>query len=310
MAGKSLELGDTFDAVWKTLGPSAARHDVGTRMRPAEHSAGTAERAAVEALARLDFNAAESQRLKVGKTLGVGGMGVVRRAVQTSMAREVAVKTLRDDLDEPDRAALSLLQEAWITGAVEHPNVVPVHDVSMDEDGRPRIVLKRIEGTPWSTQLDDPEGVRHRFGVDDSLEWHLQTLLQVCNAVHFAHCRGIVHRDLKPSNVMVGSFGEVYVMDWGIAVSVADDADGRFPLATESREMAGTPCYMAPEMLGGDAPPVDARTDVYLLGATLYRILAGHPPHRSDTMHALLREVLVSQPEPPRDAPLELVRVV
>ncbi len=93
---------------------------------------------------------------------------------------------------------------------------------------------------------------------------------------------------------MVGDFGDVYVVDWGIAVSVADGGDGRFPLARDSRETAGTPCYMAPEMLGGgSSPPVDERTDVYLLGATLYRILTGHPPHKSQTMHGLLREVLV-----------------
>ncbi len=169
MSENPLELEETFDAVWETLGPAATKQDVAARMRPAGRSADTAERAAMDALARLDLSASGARRLEIGETLGVGGMGVVSSATQTSMAREVAVKTLRDDLDEPQRAALSLLQEAWMTGAIEHPNVVPVYDVSLDDEGRPRIVLKRIVGTSWSTLIGEPDALRDRFGVDDPL---------------------------------------------------------------------------------------------------------------------------------------------
>ena len=301
----SIEFEETFDAVWKTLGPSAQNHDPATRIQPAQATADTAERRALDALAQLS-ELSTTDGLRLGETLGMGGMGIVRGATQLKLVREVAIKTLRDDVEAPDRAALSLLQEAWITGALEHPNIVPVHDVALDDRGRPRIILKKIEGTPWSTLLSEPERLR-ALDVADPLEWHLRTLLQVCNAIHFAHTRGIVHRDIKPSNVMVGAFGEIYVLDWGIAVATRDDRDGRLPLASDAKLMAGTPCYMAPEMLGGDTRPVDARTDVYLLGATLYRILAGHPPHQGRSMHALLREVLRSDPAPVADAPPTLL---
>src|SRR5690606_8689637 len=99
-------------------------------------------------------------------------------------------------------------------------------------------------------------------------------------AVRFAHARGVLHRDLKPGNVMIGNFGEVYLLDWGIAVALRDDGTGRFPLASEATELAGTPSYMAPEMLGREAgPPLSERTDVYLAGAVLYELITGRPPH-------------------------------
>src|SRR5678815_4585974 len=103
---------------------------------------------------------------------------------------------------------------------------------------------------------------------------------RVLNAVRFAHSRGILHRDLKPANVMIGEFGEVYLVDWGIAVSLRDDGSGRLPLAANATEPAGTPVYMAPEMLGRDGlPPLSERTDIYLAGAVLFEIVAGRPPH-------------------------------
>ena len=103
---------------------------------------------------------------------------------------------------------------------MEHPNIVPLYDVDLDDDGQPLVVFKRIEGETWRVLLDDSEAVRRRFGVVDVLEWHLRTLMQVCTAVHYAHRCGIVHRDLKPDNVMIGDYGEVYVVDWGIAVAL------------------------------------------------------------------------------------------
>src|SRR6185312_16743575 len=112
-------------------------------------------------------------------------------------------------------------------------------------DGSPIIVLKRIEGVEWSTLIADPAEVERKFGATDLLAWNLGILMQVLNAVRFAHHRGVLHRDLKPSNVMIGDFGEVYLLDWGIAVSLRDDGSGRFLLATDATELAGTPCYMA-----------------------------------------------------------------
>src|SRR5262249_52505984 len=149
------------------------------------------------------------------------------------------------------QATLGLLRESWITGGLEHPNIVPVHDLTVDESGRPRLLLKRIEGLPWSEVLHDAEALRQRFASDDPLDFNVRVLMQVCSPVNFAHRRGIVPRDLKPQNVMIGEFQEVYVLDWGLAVSLVDDGSGRLPLAADVDEMAGTPAYMAPEMLGG-----------------------------------------------------------
>jgi len=262
---------------------------------------------AVEALQHLGAGLGETgaERLVLERTLGAGGMGVVHLATQTTLGRKVAVKTLRPEHVADDAARLQLLREAWVTGALEHPNVVPVHDIALDGKGQPVIVLKRISGTAWSQLIGDPDEVARRFEARDVVEWHLRTLMQVCNAVQFAHERGILHRDLKPDNVMIGDLGEVYVLDWGIAVSLVDDGSGRFPLASEAEHLAGTPLYMAPEMLRGDRAPLSARTDVWLLGAILYELLSGLPPRAGATVAEIIDRV--DEPIAPVEAaPAEL----
>jgi serine/threonine-protein kinase len=233
-----------------------------------------------------------AERLQLGATIGQGGMAIVRKATQMALHREVAVKTLRTDAT--DEAAPRLLREAWITGALEHPNIVPVHDLGSDERGRPLLVLKRIEGEPWQPKARD-------------LEDNLATLMQVCHAIAFAHSRGIVHRDLKPDNIMIGRFGEVYVLDWGIAVAMRDDGSGRLPLAAESREVAGTLAYMAPEMLGGAT--VSEQTDVFLLGSILYEIIEGKAPHLLESIGASISSIARCEPALSPDVPAELVTI-
>ncbi len=242
-------------------------------------------------------------RFAVTRVIGEGGMGVVHLAEQRSLGRKVVLKSLREQAQSEENT-LRLLQEAWVTGWLEHPNVVPVHDVTLDSEGRPLIVLKRIEGETWSDLMGDAEAVRKHFGEDDLLEWNLRLYMQVCNAVHFAHSRGILHRDLKPDNVMIGTFGEVYVVDWGIAVSLHDDAEGRLPAAQGITGVAGTPCYMAPEMLTGDGADLSEATDVYLLGAILHEILTGQAPHRGETLPEVLQSVSLGPPPPDGPAPL------
>ncbi len=221
-----------------------------------------------------------------GGTLGQGGMGLVRAAVQNRLARKVAVKSLRSEA-KPE-VARALLHEAWITGALEHPNIVPIYDVVLDEHQLPQVVLKRIEGTSWTELLDDPALLPDT--VDDVPAFHIEILIAVCRAIEFAHSRGILHRDLKPDNIMIGSFGEVYVLDWGIAVSLEDDAGGRFPLARDQQLPSGTPLYMAPEMIG-DGSRLCPETDVFLLAGLLFRILAGHPPRLGESLAEILAEV-------------------
>lgn len=219
----------------------------------------------------------ETPDLEIVGVLGEGGMGRVHLARQHSLSREVAVKTLKADASAAVRKAL--LREARITGSLEHPGVIPVHALGADEAGRPTLVMKRVSGTDLATQL----GGKPCSG--EQLMTTIDVLVQVCRTLEFAHSRGVIHRDVKPDNIMVGAFGEVYVLDWGIATTTEDA--GRGPLV-------GTPVYMAPEMARGDR--VDARTDVYLLGATLHEILTGRPLHDGTTMIDVMRSAIRSAP--------------
>lgn len=222
------------------------------------------------------------QAFVVGEKLGEGGMSVVRRGVQRSLGREVAIKSTREHAS-PGR----LVAEGRITGALEHPHIVPVHDVVQDRDGALHIVLKQIDGLPWSDVMHDPGEALERFGVEDLRAWNLDVLEAVARAVEFAHAQGILHRDLKPDNVMVGGFGQVYVVDWGVAVRVDDlRAD---PAA--HRRIVGTPRYMAPELAQGRVADQGPATDVYLLGAILYEIVTGMGPHLGFGIRAILERI-------------------
>ena len=242
--------------------------------------------------------------LTLGDTLGTGGMGIVRRGTQAVLDRSVAVKGLRADRRDP-HSVVRLLQEAWISARLEHPNIVPVHDVGRDEDGTPLIVMRRIEGVGWQDLADDAAVVRERFGAEDLLEWNLRVLMQVANAVHFAHSRRILHLDLKPANVMIGAFGEVYLVDWGLAMSLDPDEE-RLPRAVDNDEIVGTALYLAPEMLTADGSWLGPHTDVYLLGACLFELLAGHPPHLGASHIAVFFNAATRDPSLPEDAPSEL----
>jgi len=257
-----------------------------------------------------DTHATARRHYELGERLGVGGMGVVRGARQVVLAREVAVKTLREDMRDPLHAA-RLLREAWVVGALEHPNIVPIHDLRLDDDGFPLLVQKRIDGVAWSKLLADPDAHAEARRGEDPLVWNLRVLVEVCRALRFAHRRGIVHRDVKPQNVMLGELGEVYLVDWGVAVSLRADDAGLLPMAREARAMAGTPAYMAPEMLGGsEGHRISVRTDVYLLGATLCELVCGSPPHRRSSVDEMIGAILASEPKLPANVPGELGRLI
>lgn len=223
--------------------------------------------------------------LVVVKPLGEGGMGVVQLARQASLARDVAVKRPRPGaLDAGEVAAL--LAEAVTTGSLEHPNIVPIHALGLDPEGRPLLVMKRVEGVSLRTLALDPQHPRWSAVSGDRTTFYVELAIRVCDALAFAHRHGVVHRDVKPDNVMIGEYGEVYLLDWGIAIR------GDSP----SRGIAGTPAYMAPEMLRMGDAPIDARTDVYLLGATLHECLTGRPPHAGKTIEAVLLSIARSEP--------------
>jgi serine/threonine-protein kinase len=239
----------------------------------------------------LDVGAADDQdEYRVVATLGEGGQGRVLLAWQASLVREVAIKTLKDAAST--RAARALIGEARLTGSLAHPGVIPVHALGVDAEGRPVLVLKRVDGVDWETLLTtrDHPAWAHRLGPDgDFLDAQLEILARITEPLELAHHRGIIHRDIKPANVMLGEYGEVYLVDWGIATS-ADPNE----LPDEPSTLVGTPAFMAPEMATG--APVDARTDVYLLGATLHYVLTGTHRHEGSTLAAVLYAALASEP--------------
>ena len=242
----------------------------------------------------------------LAEVIGTGGTAVVRRAHQASLDREVAIKT--PHTAHTPGAVARVLQEAWVTGALEHPGVVPVHDLVVDEAGCPHIVMRRMEGWTWTELLNHPEAVTTRFGARDVLEWHLRVLMTVAATVHHAHGRGVLHRDLKPDNVMVGPSGEVCVLDWGIAVAIDDRAAHRLPRAAEQVRLAGTPHYMAPEMARADGAALGVPTDVYLLGSLLYAVLARRPPHVGPDVQAVVDAAATELPPVPA-GPARLVAI-
>ena len=233
--------------------------------------------------------------LRITGELAEGGMGVIHLGEQAALRREVAVKALKPDGDDDDAIA-RLLAEARITGIVEHPNIIPIYSLQPDEESRPLMVMKRIHGVTWRALIRDPEHPAFPTDARDKLEWHLGVLMNVCDAVHFAHSRGILHLDLKPDNVLIGGYRDIYVADWGVAASVDESHRGWLPMADELREIVGTPHYMAPEMVDRASSVLTRRTDVYLLGATLYELLTGQPPHRADNVRDVLLAAYESRP--------------
>jgi len=257
----------------------------------------TRDEAALQALPEIAIEATEAAgaELELGETIGEGGMGLIRSAVQVPLARDVAVKSVRPERIAPE-TTLALLREAWVTGSLEHPNVVPVHTLGRDDSGQPLLVMKRIEGVAWDRIIRGADGDPTRSGAHDPLGRDLDILIAVCNALAFAHSRGVVHRDVKPENVMVGPFGEVYVLDWGLAVTVDESSKYGIPRAADIRGIAGTPHYMSPEMVVGDATRIGKASDVYLLGAILHEILTGTHRHYGRTLMDVLKASKNVQP--------------
>jgi len=215
----------------------------------------------------------DTTRYAVGNLIGKGGMGEVFAATDRQIGRQVAIK--RTKTLGSDRQLARFFREALIQGRLDHPAIAPVHELGVDQDGHPYFVMKKLAGTTLAEQIADR---RPREAL-------LRAFVGVCLAVQFAHERGIVHRDLKPSNVMLGEYGEVYVLDWGIAriVGVADEPDTTATIApadeTAPGVMMGSPGYIAPEQIRA-AKDADARADIYSLGCVLFEILAGESLHR------------------------------
>jgi serine/threonine-protein kinase len=223
--------------------------------------------------------------------LGAGGMSRVYRVRDQTLGREVAFKVLRPELSKEGAAIGRFVEEARITAQLEHPNIPAVYALSADQKKTTCFTMKVLEGLSLQQMLEENE----REGVD-GLFAALDVLVRVCDAVAFAHSKGVLHLDLKPSNVMVGEFGAIYLVDWGLAMRKAN-------LPTKEKDDGssfGTPAYMPPEQARGQNYAIDERSDIFALGGILYRILAGRPPYVDKTANgtrALAIEGVVKPPD-------------
>jgi serine/threonine-protein kinase len=228
---------------------------------------------------------------EVVEELGHGGMGVVYRAFDPDLQRRLVVKVLREDHKGRSDLEHRFLEEAQLTAQLQHPGIAPVHEVGRLADGRPFFAMKLIQGRTLAERL------RARRDVTDGRTAWLAVFAQVCQAVAYAHSRGVLHRDLKPSNIMVGAFGEVQVVDWGLAKVLRRGGEGQVSAAgpepatiatvrtqaagwsSQAGSVLGTAAFMAPEQAEGDVEQLDERCDVFGLGGILCVILTGAPPY-------------------------------
>jgi formylglycine-generating enzyme required for sulfatase activity len=291
-------------AVDDDLRALAARHGLGDAVLAqllAVATVGTADTLAPGSTVDFDGGATPAPAVPAGVQkydelglLGVGGMGEVHKVRDRDLDRVVALKTIRRELAGNAGAVARFEREARATAGLQHPGVVPVHELGI-RDGRPFFTMREIRGRTLTQVIQEVHG-----GAEGSWSFRrvIDALRTVCETVAYAHAQGIVHRDLKPDNVMVGDFAEVLVVDWGLAESAA--AAGR---------VAGTPAYMAPEQARGER--IDAQADVYSLGAVLYEIISGRPPFEAGGSEILAAVRAGARPGPPAGpiAPPELVEL-
>jgi formylglycine-generating enzyme required for sulfatase activity/tRNA A-37 threonylcarbamoyl transferase component Bud32 len=308
------------------------------RPRPEERGSAAPPREPIAAhdpardvLRRLADGSRGFSRFDVEDCVGEGGMGIVLRVHDPDLNRTLALKRMKPPRvgaelpHESARRVARFLDEAQVTGQLDHPGIIPVHELGLDPFGQPYFTMKLVRGKtlkeilPLARENLDGWNATRALGV----------LLRMCEAMTYAHAHGVVHRDLKPANVMIGRFGEVYVMDWGLArVFGAEDQtefhdlrhgsspDGS-PLITEDGEVFGTPAYMSPEQATGHPDAIGPQSDVYAIGAILYEMLAGSAPftyQRSPTNNRQVLERLRNGPptaleEVARHAPAELVAI-
>ena len=262
------------------------------------------------------------ERYALGCEVARGGMGAILRATDLSIDRTVAMKVALDQASADAEILQRFTQEAKLTGQLEHPNIVPVYDLSSDEQDRTFYTMKFVQGTTLHDILAKLWSGDAATVVQYSLA-HLLTIFQkVCDAVAFAHSRNVIHRDLKPANIMVGEYGEVLVMDWGLAKVVGEKrsevsdqkseagsqqspiSDLEFPNSaspglTLDGQIMGSPQYMAPEQADGEIDKLDARTDIFALGGVLYNILTLHPPVSGKSVEEMLEQIRTGAILPP-----------
>lgn len=227
--------------------------------------------------------------------LGAGGMGEVFRARDRVLRRVVAMKVLRVDRQPDARAIARFVEEAQLVAQLNHPGVVPIFDLGLRADGRWCFTMAEVEGRTLSEAIREQRGLRGLIDI-----FH-----RICETMAYCHARGLVHRDLKPDNIMLGTFGRVYVLDWGIARLQGDGSVGALSSSRQDERafetlagaISGTPSYMSPEQAWGE-PEVGPPADVYALGSILYHILSGRPPYGGDSAMEVLNRLRMGPPPP------------
>ncbi len=240
-----------------------------------------------------------AQDFETVKEVGRGGMGIVYIARQRSLDRPVALKALLPHLAVP-HIVERFAAEARIMGRLEHPNIPPIHSIGRDSQGRPVLAMKLVKGVGWDKLIAPRTEDEYQRALKYDLRDHLDILRRVSEAVGFAHSRGILHRDLKPANIMIGEFGEVLVMDWGIAFDLNRKPAVRAPSSPGTTQLVGTPAYLAPEMAAANDDRLGPWTDVYLLGGILFQLLTGTPPRlglKLDEVLQAARTTPIERPE-------------
>ncbi len=246
--------------VWEAAIGSSSKHTrQSLRYELPEASDSMVGRVALRMVADANAPLAAAADYQIQDKLGEGGMGIVFSAIQTAVNRKVALKTLKADRSKDPSSRKQFFYEAEITADLDHPNIPPIYEFGSTDEGIFFYTMKMVKGAEWQRVL-----------TKKTQEENLEIFDKLTDAIAFAHSKDIIHRDIKPENLILGEYGEVYVSDWGMAVNVAKKSSIRF---------GGTPDYMAPEMANDAEHQIGKTSDIYLLGAVLFQIVTGNPPH-------------------------------